>query len=557
MSKTALKKIAVLTGLVCAPAAPNLWAQVREAGADSLSRAAADSALLEDSESAAYEIARLRVQRRLIRNGAQPETEAVKNLAELLREAESFAQEADYVTAQVLLETALDLISASNPTKPASPAETSIPPVFSSSTKATWRWHREALAGLDLSRLEYELGSEDPDEFFAELQQRSVQDHANPFAGVRVNLARTGAAPWDLRAFSLLKTSRDYHSGALEMTAQSASTQQTSWRADNRFEATAYRDTSGLRYWQNTALLQGGVKLGKRVRVEVGEEFRVRQYRSEGRFSPNYRHNEIGLSATYAGGFSTRLQTRYEYGVRTHPGSQRDDYLEHRFEASIAQHSYESASIYVQNIWRRRIYPLGVADSTFQNTYREEYLRADLTFTLAERLGLRLEGDLTLRQYETPSVFTPDFFNAKLNPKLQFKIWRDWQASAGYIFLVQVNGTQAQASSSTALASGFYEDYYANGFTLGLDLFSTSGLLLSASHVFEARIYPDSQLDRAAAFNPNPNRNNNSFLVFLSWQINPRWQVNAIGNFDSQISRAEYREDLRNTIFSVELGCAF
>ncbi len=525
---------------------------------DTRARGFADSTLLDWSEESAYQIARLRVQRWLIKNHAQQQTSTYQNVAEILREAESFAQERDFVTAQVLLETALDLISASTPTGRVSQTAAALSPALSSSSsKATWQWQREALVGIDLSRLEYELGSEEAEEFFAELRQRSVQDHANPFAGVRVNLARTGAAPWDLRAFSLLKTSLDYHNGALEMTAQSASSQETSWRAENRLEATSYRDTSGLRYWQNTVLLQGGVKLSKQVRVEVGEEFRVRQYHGAGQFSPNYRHNEIGVSATYAGGFSTRLQTRYEYGVRTHPGSPRDDYLEHRFEASVAQHSSESAAIFVQNIWRRRIYPLGVPDSTFQNTYREEYLRADLTFNLAARTGLRLEGDLTLRQYETPSVFTPDFFNAKINPKLQFKIWRDWQASVGYIFLVQVNGTKAPASSSATLTNGFYEDYYANGFTLGLELFSTGGLLLSASHVFEARIYPDSQLDQAAAFNPNPNRNNNSFLLFLSWQIDPHWQLNTIANFDSQISRAEYREDLRNTILAVELGYSF
>lgn len=555
MLKLSFKIFILLAGVVSVLAAQNVLAQAMSA--DSLARAFADSTLLESGEQSAYEIARLRAQRWLVKQQAQAQAASYRNVADLMREAETFAREGDFLTAEILLATALDLISTFKDL----PAESSSPKTasaFSSSTKkASWQWQPEALAGVDLSRLEYDFGSEDADEFLAELQQSSVQNNANPFAGLRVNLSRNGNANWDLRAFSLLKASREYYNGALDFTAQNAAGQETSWRAENRFEATSYRDTSGLRYWQNTSALQGGVKLGKQFRVEVGEEFRVRQYRSEGQFSPNYRHNEIGVRATYAGGFATRLQALYEYGVRTHPGSPRDDYLEHRFEASLSQHSLESTTIYVQNIWRRRAYPLGIPDSTFQNTYREEYLRADLTLGLSEVAGLRLEGDLTLRQYETPSVFTPDFFNAKLNPKLQFKIGGDWQASVGYIFLVQVNGTQAQASTSSSLTSGFYEDYYANGFTLGLDLFSASGLLLSASHVFEARIYPDSQLEASTAFNPNPNRNNNSFLLFLSWQINPHWQANTIANFDSQISRAEYREDLRNTIFSFELGYSF
>lgn len=548
MSKRAIKKIAWCAAFLSCLAAQKLSAQTREVASDSQAPAAADSLWEEDGERASYDIARLRVQRWLIKNRAHAATEAVKNVEDVVREAESFARESDYVTALVLLETALDLTAASS-----SFTSSSIP----ASPKNVWQWQREVLLGIDLSRLEYELGSDDFDEFLAELQQSSTQNNSNPFAGARFNLTRSGAAPWELRAFSLLKASAEYYNAALDLSAQSTTAQQTNWRVENKWEGTSYRDTSGLRYWQNTSLLQGGVKLGRQFRLEVGEEFRIRQYRDEAQFSPNYRHNEVGARATYSGGFSTRLQALYEYGVRTHPNSPRDDYLEHRLEASLSQHSLESASVYVQNIWRRRIYPLGIPDSTFQNTYREEFLRADLTFNLSPQTALRLEGDLTLRQYETPSVFTPDFFNAKLNPKVQIKLWRDWQASVGYIFLVQVNGTQGEAAASAPLVNGFYEDYYANGFTLGLDLFSAKGLLLSASHVFEARVYPDSQLEQTAVFNPNPDRNNNSFLLFLSWQMTPRWQVSGIANFDSQISRAEYREDLRNTIFSIEMGYRF
>ncbi len=539
----------------------DLFAQVQAALPDTLMRARSDTSLIAWSEESAYQIAQLRVQRWLLRNQLHAQTSTYQNVAEVLREAENFANDADYVTAQVLLETALEVMAAevklgASP-PPSSPAFT---PLSHSSSKPLWRWQREALAGVDLSRLEYELGNEDLEALQINLAQRSVHDNANPFAGARFHLSRSGGAAWDLRAFSLLKTSREYHNGLLEFAAQNALGQETNWRAENRFEATSYRDTSGLRYWQNTSLLQGGVRLGKHVAVEVGDEFRVRRYGAEKEFSPNYLHNEIGMRAVYSAGVATRLEARYEYGVRAHPRFSREDYLEHRMEASVSQHAMESSAIFVQNIWRRRVYPLGVPDSTFQNTYQEEFLRADLTIGFTERAGLRLEGDLTLRQYETPSVYTPDFLNARINPKLQFKIWKDLQASFGYIFLLQVNGTKQAASADDpqlSFVNGFYEDYYANGFTLGLDLFSASGFLMSASHVFEARIYPDSPVSDATAFNPNPNHNSNSFLLFLSWQINPRWQLSAIANFDSQISRSEYSEDLRNTIFSLETGYAF
>lgn len=514
-----------------------------------------DTVLVEWNEESAYEIARLRVQRWLVKHRAQSQSATYRNIAAILREAEAFARDADYVSAEVLLDAALELIVADTPSELRAQTSTLFVPA---SSPLAWQWRREVLAGLDLSRLEYNLGNDDLDLSYADFQQRSVQDHANPFAGARLQLARNGGATWDFHGLTLLKTSRDYHSGTLEFSAQNALAQATNWRVENRLEGTSYRDTSGLRYWQNTSLLQGAVKLGEHVRVEVGDEFRMRSYASERAFSPNYLHNEIGVGAIYSPGFATRLQARYEYGVRSHPRFPQDDYREHRIEANVSQNTLASTSVFVQNIWRRRIYPLGVPDSTFQNTFQEEFLRADLTVGLSERAALRLEGDLTLRQYETPSVFTPDFLNARLNPKLQFKIWRDLQASVGYLFLLQAHGTQPRAGDSQlAGVSGFYEDYYANGLTVGVDLFSTGGLLLSMSHTFEVRIYPDSPAHDEVLFNPNPDRNNNSFLFFLSWQIDPNWQVNAIANFDSQISRSQYREDLRNTIFALEAGYSF
>lgn len=514
--------------------------------------APADTARLEWSEESAYEIARLRIQRWLIKHRAQAESATFQNISAMLREADAFAQDGDYVSAEVLLEAAFGLMGADMPSE--SRAQSFVP----ASSSPAWQWRREALAGIDLSRLEYNLGNDDLDLSYADFQQRSVQDHANPYAGARLQLARNGGAAWDFRGLTLLKTGRDYHAGTLELAAQNALAQETFWRVENRWEGTSYRDTTGLRYWQNTSLLQGAVKLGEHVRVEVDDEFRVRRYGSERAFSPNYLHNEIGVGTIYSPGYATRLQARYEYGVRSHPRFPQDDYREHRLEANVSQNTLASTAVFVQNIWRRRIYPLGVPDSTFQNTFQEEFLRADLTLALSEVAALRLDGDLTLRQYETPSVFTPDFLNARINPRLQFKLWRDLQASVGYVFLLQAHGTQpgARDSQLTGL-SGFYEDYYANGLTLGLDLFSAGGLLLSANHTFEVRIYSDSPVGGETLFNPNPDRNNNSFLFFLSWQINPRWQVNTIANFDSQISRSQYREDLRNTIFSFEAGYSF
>ena len=244
-----------------------------------------------------------------------------------------------------------------------------------------------------------------------------------------------------------------------------------------------------------------------------------------------------------------------------HAGFPLNDYYEHRLDAAVTQNTSQNSSIFVQNIWRARVYPGGIPDSSFQNTYHEKFLRADLRMGLSEKSALRVEGDLTLRQYQVATALTPDFFNATLNPKLEYKPGRDWQASAGYIFLLQVHGTREQNSATVASAaasySGIYEDYYAHGFTLGLDWFSPAGILLSMNHTYEVRTYPHEPLKGALIPSLYSDYSNHSLLLFLSWKLSAHWQMNAVANYDNQTSRVETGDDLRSTLFSVEVGYSF
>ncbi len=542
-----------------------LYAQPSGAPADSLAYTASDSALLQWSSTSEYEILQVRVQRGLAKIPSK--TSAVfANVTELLHEAESLAQAQDYVTAQLLLETALELLAAVSSSASVSSAfpEEAFPKskaqTWLHKTPAHWQIQPEILTGVDLSRLEYVLGSAELNEIFADFATRSVRSAGNPFAGFRFQLVRSPVSSADLRLLAAFKTSRDYDSGALEFSARHLLGREAYLYFENDFEATAYRLETDLRYWQNAGTLRAAMNLGKNFSIEVEDKLRLRRYREENLFSPNFLQNETGLGATYSTGLATRLQARYDYGTRVHARFPVNDYTEHRFDASVSQNTSPNSSMFVQNIWRTRAYPFGIPDSTFQNSYREEFLRADLRFGLSAKYALRVEGDLTLRQYASASGLTPDFFNAKINPKLEYKLGSDWQAGAGYIFLLQVHGTREQQNSTgstTALTSGFYEDYYAHGFTLGLDWFSPAGVLLSLNHTYEVRTYPHDPLKDVLLPSLYSDYNNHSFLLFLSWKLNAHWQMSAVANYDNQTSRTETGDDLRNTLFSLEVGYGF
>ena len=554
---------------VCQKTAESYAQQTGTASAsrpDSLRYGAADSSLLEWSTRSEYEILRLRAQRWLTKN-PQKSAAVFHNVTELLQEAEALALAQDYATAQLLLETALDLTAAAaTPALSSSPvpgkdfrsleSQTSFAPM-----PPRWQTQREILAGMDFSRLEYALGTPGLEEIFADISTRSVRNSGNPFAGFRFQLARTRVSPNDLRLQALYKTSRDYDSGTLELAARRALGTEAALQFENDFEATAYRLETDLRYWQNASLLRAAVNMGRNFRVEVEDDLRLRRYRDENLYSPNFLQSEIGLGAAYSAGLATRLYARYDYGVRAHARFPVNDYTEHRFEASLAQNASQSSAVFVQNVWRARQYPQGIPDSTFQNSYQEEFLRADLRSGLSARTALRVTGDLTLRRYQTPSGLTPDFFNAKINPQLECKFWNDWQISGGYLFLLQAHGTrESQNTPSNAAAtwnSGFYEDYYTHGFTLGLEWFSTRGVLLSLSHTYEVRTYPHDPLKDSLIPSLYSDYNNHSLLLFLSWKLSSHWQMNIVANYDNQTSRTETGDDLRNTLFAVEAGYSF
>lgn len=512
-------------------------------------RAPVDSALAAWNEASAYETSRLRLLRWLTKNKEQAQSASYLQITEFLRDAETFANADDFVTAQILLESALALTNGD--ANPATAALSGDPrPITSVPTK--WRWRREAVLGMDFWRQEFEIGVTRADGLFlAEAESLFVENKGNPFSGLRLELSRGVGAPSYLQTYALLKASRDYNSGEAELRAQQAFGAKTHGRFENRFESIRYLRDFDLRYWQNNSSALFSAELSKKFRLEIEEEIRLRRYQNEDELSRNYTHNEASLAAIYSAGFSSRLRARYSFNDRRHQRFAEHDYFEHRLETSWFKHSAQNSSIFIENLWRRRVYRRGISDSTYENTHQEGYLRADLRFGLGASAALRLESDFTSRVYpaEVRDDLAPDFLDLKANPQVQFKLVRDWQASIGYLFLLR----QYEAHNSLL----GYADYYAHGFTLGLDLFTTKGFLLSASNAFQVRTYPDVSADNLLLSSSYSDRNINSLLLFLSWTFHPNWQLGAFANYDNEISRLKEASDSRNTLFSVDVTYSF
>lgn len=539
-----------------------------------------DSTALTSTATSAYEIDRFRLLRWARAHQDTSARDFMLQTLDLLSEADKFARQQDYLTAQLILDTALGLTGL-RPEAPISSQSSALPiepqPLFSG-PNANSEWRREVLFGVDLWQQKYELGAFSADTMFSD---------GNPFVGVRFSFNHNPAAKLNQQkslysklpaitenralnvdAYALLKSSRDYFSGEIEFNARQALGSGSYWRLQNRLEGTSYQRDFDLQYWQNVTSALAVAEINKNFRLEVADEFRWRRYREQNDFYPNYIQNRAGLGVVFNPAYTTRLDARYNYTVQAHDLCASHDYVEHRVETSIFQNSSANSSVQLENIWRNRIYPNDAAadgcSNAYQKTYQEEYARADLRLGLVEALALRIDGDFVLRQYETPSDSIPDFLGATVNPQLQFSLSSSFQIRAGYLYALRVYESdiiQPSRVSTSAPATNFsfYEDYYSHGFTLGIDLIRTDGLLLSLNENFEMRTYPNSTASNTADLGlfSYTDRNINSLLLFFSWSFRPRWQANVLANFDNDYSRVDDQSDSRNTLFAIDLGYAF
>lgn len=537
------------------------------------------TALIKLAETSAYEIDRLRVLRWTQSHQDTSTRDFLAQVVDLLSEADKFAHQQDYITGQLILDTALELTGLRTATPAPNQAPTlTIDSPLSSEPNAASEWRREVLFGVDLWQQKYELGTFSADTMFSD---------GNPFVGVRLSFNHNPATRFspanplaakpvvlgesqalNVDGYALLKSSRDYFSGEVELNARQSLGGGSYWRLQNRLEGTSYQRDFDLQYWQNVTSALAVAEINKNFRLEIADELRWRRYREQNDFYPNYIQNRAGLGVVFNPAYTTRLDARYNYTVQAHDLCPSHDYLEHRIEASIYQSHSANSSMQLENTWRHRIYPNASAhdgcNSSYQQTYQEEYARADLRVGLVDALALRIDGDFVLRQHETPSDSIPDFLGATVNPQLQFSLSPSFQLRAGYLYALRVYENDiiqpSRASAAPPETSfSFYEDYYSHGFTVGIDLIRTDGLLLSLNENFEMRTYPNSTASDATDLGlfSYTDRNINSLLLFFSWSFRPRWQANVLANFDNDYSRVDDQSDSRNTLFAIDLAYSF
>ena len=517
-----------------------------------------DSLLSDAEDGLYYEIAKTRLIRWIREKKELLSKEELEQLVDLLREAQGFAREGDYETALLMVETAMEIVGIASDADlpPLPPPAEAVPEELHRDVPSGWSLVPQVVTGIDVRHQEFQMGS------VAGSDSILIERTGSPYVGLRLKADTDFSYLGRFNAYVSAQAGRDFNSGEMQFKWQRGTLQASHWFLENRLESTRYKRDLNVRYWENRTTLQAGVKVIDRFVIYAGDDFWLRRYRQDANFYPSYTQNQLYSGFQYTSGLSTRLAARYNFATRRYRNFTADDFNEHRIEASVYQVTAVNSSIYLENIWRSRRYIHGDSDSTYQNSYQEEFFRADLRFGLNPWLSFDVNGDFTLRQHRLISAITPDFMHIRVNPRFLFRVFGDWQIGLGYVYALRIYSkdiirTQPVLSATPVDIQLGYEDYFSHGISVSLELFRLGAFMLSLTDQYQFLTYPNSLTKRVDGFEFYTDRKINSILMFLTWQVQSGLELNFIVNLDDDRSRINNNTDSRSNIISLEMSYSF
>ncbi|RMD88732.1 MAG: hypothetical protein D6813_11660 [Calditrichaeota bacterium] len=505
------------------------------------------------SDETYYEIEMLRLVRWIRQNVERfADSELLKEVAQLKKEAEAFAAEGDYTLAVLWIETIWDLLLSDD--QPISDDEILSNSGLEEIDKRKFSWTRELVTGVDLWRQEFQFAFVSGDSTF-------LEGSGNPYTGLRFNFDFSRNSDDALQATTFFKYSRDYLTGEISSELRKPIGRSINWRLNNRFEVTSfYRDFNLLYYQNGSEFALDFNRLGP-FSLQFGETFLIRKYQQENRIYPDYYDNRLRAFLKLPYTSASFVGMEYQNNLRWHPTFVENDYVDHQLSLIWFQEIGHHSSISLENQWRKREYfnITTVTDTTFQFDYQEFYLRGDVQFGMTATFGLNVEGSVLKRDYVLRTLSTPDYFLWDITPQFYFNFGSNWRLSSGFHYGSQSHERLERRLIAVADVARFvqFEDYYTLGPAFSIEFINSSGLIFSLQETFTIQRYPNSLTRNVSTINLYSDRNVNSVLLLLNWNVSSQWQLGILANMDDDRGQNASSGDSRNTIVGVELNYFF
>jgi hypothetical protein len=511
------------------------------------------------SDETYYWIEKLRLDRWLRDNNQElSDSGLLREVVRIKKEAEVFAEKNDFTLAVIWLETIwelikpeTDLIGLENEIDPDNVSVLDSDVTLEGPKK--FNWSREIVTGVDLWRQQFEFA-------FVEGDSTFLEGNGNPYTGVRLNFDYGTSYQNSIQGYTFFKYSRDYLSGEADFRLIKPLSSNSTWKLQNRFEGTSFYKDFNLKYLQNASSVEFDFRSLGAFSLEIAEEFILRRYDNENSTYPNYFNNTFTGFVRMATGVSSFIGVGYRNIQRFHPKFQENDYQENRVDFTFFQTLGYGSSFSLENKLSFRNYTNIPADTSFQFDYWEEYLKGTLRVAFSSTFGTEFRAAITKRDYQLMSAITPDYLLWEVEPELYFNLSSEWRINLGFFYSKQTHEQLFNRSpflGSDAAFSIPFEDYYNYGPIVTIEFFRINGLLFSIRESFLIERYPNSLTRDVQSFNLYSDRNINSIMVFLTWNISSRWQLGVLANMDDDRSQKNVSGDSQNTIVGIEFNYFF
>ena len=472
---------------------------------------------------------------RRILKSTQPDSSLISQVKAATMEFINLASAGRFSEANILLESLLIILT------PEDSYITFKPPKQASKKKPGVLWSREVSVGGDLWQQHFELSVPGVDSALVEKQ-------LNPLLKLRIGVDWQ-ADNHTLHSDAELITSRDYDGAAWGIGYERAFPRQWNVTLDNQFQISRYKQELNLDYLQNDLSLTLGHKSASGWTMELRDDFRVRLNEPQSLFYPDYHYNRLkGTMRLRVGGQFFGMDAGWD--MRLHPVYNEKDYYEPWLNGSYYVLTGQRWLIRADAGWRNRNYTAVWNDSTLYIDHQESNVMLNLDYHLFAGWHAEFYADAQWRQYERMNSVAQHFADTEIKTSLRWQMSEQLSIATGYLYEIR-----RFAKIESAVFQD--QDYYSHGIELSVDFLSIQRLSFSLTDTWRWKRYPHSATNDIPDFTLYTDRNVNSLLFFMHYQLTKQFTLQGISNVDFDRDPYDDQSDARSSMFSLELVCNF
>ncbi len=285
--------------------------------------------------------------------------------------------------------------------------------------------------------------------------------------------------------------------------------------------------------------------------LQIDNNVRYKKYKQPSQDIPSFIRDRFAAGLGYGTLLANSWQLEYTMDLNESLHSINNDYLDQMMNVSWNSRTagLTAWSAELAAGFNRFSYVIG--DSVYKNRAKVIQAQIHSNTHISSKLSLKMEYNGRLKSYIKKSEQDPDYWLNRFTSTFQRQCCTHFAFDAGYQFEMKNHFTFKGAEEAYILD----QNYFGNGFLLGIEYSNIYSYLISFSAGYSWRRYPDATGDKA--FSLYSNRNILTFSLIGQIPLTKRTVVNIFASYDNDQDLDREESNTRNSFFSADLEYRF